>query len=477
MTRISTSKIYQGFLWTTASYLNNRVFKLIAQVVLARLLTPEEFGLWAMVQIQLSLSERFSESSIAQVLVQRGLNNQKLLNTVYSLGIDVSALLFTVQAAAGFFLARFFAAPILWPLTACAGLTYLVQAGASSHRAVMVRQLKFRELTICDSISAVVGLCGTLSCAAFGGGVWSFVAGNLLSAASSSLFLRSWSNARFKYSFKLERTVVAEIKSFVSGIIGTYLAGYINTNTDSLLVGKLVGKGALGQYNLAYQLALLPQFVLTHSHTVNFSVLSQKNQDQKSRYISKVLELNALLAALLYGVGFLAAPWLIPLVYGSQWVEAVRYFQILLVYAYSRLFMNILGTFLNASNKPSVNAAISWSLVPLSLPAYLVGARLGGPMGVAIAVSVVMGLGGAAWFWLVTSRTSGWQLSSMVKPVLLPTFAACTTIILLQSVPFSGSWQYVQPFSFIIGYSAILCIVSQGRVPKMIVDVIRRSIK
>ncbi|MGF1480891.1 MAG: lipopolysaccharide biosynthesis protein [Cyanophyceae cyanobacterium] len=475
MSQINTAKIARGVFWTTASYINNRLTKLIAQIVLAHLLTPEEFGIWAMVQIQIQLSERFSESSIAQVLVQKGLSDKKLLNTVYSLGVNVSVLLFILQILLGFFLSKFFTTPILWPLTACVGLTFLFKAGASTHHAVMIRQMKFRELTICETISTILGLGGTLVCALLGAKVWSFVAGTLLTSASTAFIIRSWSGYRFTYQLIPDWSVVQKVKSFIGGVLGTNLATYTNNNTDNFIIGKLVGTAALGQYNLAYQLAMLPQFVLSRSQSVNFSALSQKNSSEKKKYISTALELNSLLSALIYGIAFIAAPWIIPTVYGAQWEEAVGLFQIIIVYAYFRLFMNILGTLLNASDKPGVNAMINWILIPVSVPAYLLGAWLAGPKGVATAVALVMGLGATACFWIVTCRTLGWKVVSTLKTILLPTSAMTATVAVVYLTPFSTSHVYLQPLLLLVGYSILIAIFSGGRIPKMLLSLIKNS--
>ena len=75
--------------------------------------------------------------------------------------------------------------------------------------------------------------------------------------------------------------------------------------------------------------------------------------------------------------------------------------------------MSILGTALNALNRPGINAAINWVLVPISIPSYLLGARLGGITGVAIAVALVMGIVATAWFWLVTCSAAGWKIRTL----------------------------------------------------------------
>jgi lipopolysaccharide exporter len=110
-----------------------------------------------------------------------------------------------------------------------------------------------------------------------------------------------------------------------------------------------------------------------------------------------------------------SAPWLIPLVYGAEWLPAVPLFQFTLIYAYARGFMSILGTALNAMNKPGINAQINWVLVPISIFAFWIGIQLNGLIGVAIAVALVMGIAATIWFWFATCRVSDWNIINLVQ--------------------------------------------------------------
>lgn len=476
MTQINAAKIAGGSFWMLVGVTLARFSQLISQIVLARLLSPEEFGVWAMVLILTQLSQLFSEGAVGQVLVQRGLNDKKLVDTVYSLGVNVSVGLFVLQALAGLPLAKFFGVPVLWPLAACSGLVFLINAGAGSHSSVLMRQMKFREIAICSGTAGLVRLSGVFTCAMLGGGIWSFVVGNILAAISNSFLVRSLSGYHFTYHLILDWSDVRKVYRFIGGILSINLGVHANTSADNLVLGKIFGAQTLGYYNMAYQLAMLPQYILSRLNQLNFSVLSQQDSEDKSIYVSRALEICALMSALIYGVAFVVAPWLIPMVYGPQWLRAASLFQIILIYAYARGFMSILGTFLNASNKPGVNAAINWALVAISVPSYILGARLGGATGVAIAVALVMGLGATAWFWLVVCRTSGWKIGTLIKPVLLPTFTICITVAAVLKIPFPIDLQaYLQPLAVVTGYSLSLTMFSGGRIPRMVMDVVKQS--
>jgi lipopolysaccharide exporter len=476
--------IAQNSLWVAASYTLARGAQVIAQAILARLLFPQDFGTWAMVLVVTGLTNLFREAAIAQVLVQRGFEDKAQVNAVYSLGINVSLGMFGLQILAGYLISLFFGVDLIFPLTAAVAFVFLISAGSGCHSAVLSRAMKFRELAICDTATGLARLGGIVIAAGLGGGVWSFVAGELAAASIDSVLKRNLSGYHFMYQSRIDPQAIATVRGYIQGLLSINLAVYANTTGDNIVIGKLMGRESLGFYNLAYQLAMLPVFVLSQVNRVNFSVLSQQDSEQQQRYLSKLIELYSLVAAPVYGVAFLLAPFLIPFLYGHQWVEAVPIFQVLLLFGYVRGFMAILGTALNALGYPGTNAAINWILVPLSIPSYFLGVKiasiyfpeyaLAGAIGVAIAVVTILGIGSSAAFWFMTSQKAGWPINTLMKPAFLPTLSIGLALAIVVSI---GNLQvYWQSLLIILLYSIALSILSSGRFPKAVWSVTRRSL-
>ncbi|MGD1872498.1 MAG: oligosaccharide flippase family protein [Mastigocoleus sp.] len=480
MSSISTRKIASSGLWLSASFAFAKISQLVSQVVLARLLSPTDFGVWGMVLIVTTLSGLFKDSAIAAVLVQRGLDDKRLVNAVYSLGVNISVGMFFIQVLLGFPLVRFFGEPILLPLSAVSAVVFLIGAGAGSHGAILQRQMKFRELAIADSFAGIARLSGAVVCASMGGGVWSFAVAEITMTGVDSLVKRHFSGYRFNYHFLPDSKAVGEVRSYISSLIGINLAVYVNTNADNMIVGKLIGARFLGYYNMAYQLAMLPTFALSQINRISFSVLSQRDNQGQKKYLCQMLELYGIVYGGVYGIGFIIAPWIIPSVYGSEWEPTVKLFQIVLIFAYTRGFMSILGTGLNAANKPNINAAINWVLVPLSIPAFFIGAYWWGITGVAFAVALVMGVGASIWFWVAMSRSAGWDLGELLKPVVLPTVGILISLGVAINIPYPGisdSLKVLMQFLVLVSiYSLILSFLSQGRIPQLLISLVKRSL-
>ncbi len=467
--------IARNSLWVTASYGASRLAQMAAQVCLARLLGPQEFGVWATVLVITSLTNQFREAAIAGVLVQKGFEDKVLTNTVYSLGINISGVMFWAQMLAGFALSKFVNLPSVFLLTTGVALVFLIGAGAGCHGAFLMRQMRFRDLAICEAVAGFARVIGTVIAAVCGCGVWSFVIGELSMAGVDATMKRALSEYRFTYRFKLDSAATVAVGGYIQGLLGINLAVYANTTGDNIVIGKLLGTQTLGYYNVAYQLAMFPVFILSMVNRVNFSVLSQQDRNQQQQYLSQSLEIYALVAAPIFGLAYLIAPWLIPLLYGKSWAAAIPLFQIILSFAYARGFMAILGTALNALGHPGMNAMINWALVPLSIPAYFIGAKIAGSIGVAIAVALVMGIIATTWFWITTCRVAGWPLYSLTQPIVLPTLAIGSSIIATLQIPIANNLEpYLRSLIALIIYGIILSICSKGRLLKAVLAFTQR---
>ncbi|MDJ0593521.1 MAG: lipopolysaccharide biosynthesis protein [Pleurocapsa sp. MO_226.B13] len=457
ISHLKKSKVVKDSLWATFTYGFNRFSKLISQIVLARLLAPEDFGVWGMLMLVMNLAQIFNESSIASVLIQRGLDDKKLVNTVYSLGLDVSISLFVFQSLAAFPLSNFFNEPILIPLTIATASIFLIRAGAGSHGAVLTQRMKFRELTICRTSSSFVGVFVSCFLAFAGFNIWALALGEIAAMSVESILLHRLSQYKFNYQLLLDINDIKEVIGYISSLIGINFAVYVNTNSDNLIVGKILGTSQLGYYNLAYQLSMVPTYTLSRINEVNFTVLSKKNRNEQQKYVQKILKAYAKIAAPIFSLGFVVAPWLIPLIYGSKWSSTVPLFQIVLLFAYTRGLMSILGTTLNAINYPHINALINWVLIPLSIPTFFIGSWLGGVVGVATAVSIMMGIGATIWFWLATCKVSKWKPYALAQPIILPTASCIFLLLSIHFFPISETIkQIIAPFYIIVFYGGIL---------------------
>lgn len=472
MAEISAKKIAKSGIWMTISFVLVRLLQLMTQIIVARLLSPQEFGIWGVVLMVTTLSNLFKEHSIAAVLVQRGLDDEKRVNAVYSIGINLSILLGLLQCLLSYPLALFFDVPQVMPLLACVSLGFIISAGTGIREAILQRQMKFGQIARCEISMALARVFGTISCAMLGGGVWAFVSGELCMLTVGAIGVRWLCPYPLKYSIIPDWEAIREVQSYITSILGINLAVYFNTNADNFIVGKLLGTRELGLYSVAYQLAMLPTFALSQIHKVNASVFSQSESNTQKKYLYQLLEIYSIVCAPIYGSLFLISSWLIPALYGAEWQPAIGVFQIILVVAYARGIMSILGTFLNAIDKPQLNAMINWVLVPIAIPAFYFGTIWGGIIGIAVGALLTMGLAATVWFLIAVCWVSQWRISFLLKPIFIPTVSAVLSILIMHHTTILMAWKI--PL-FLIIYSINLSIFSIGQIPKQIYQFTQKS--
>jgi lipopolysaccharide exporter len=465
MADISAKKIVKSGIWMTISFILARLIQLIMQIILARLLSPQEFGIWGIVLIVTTLSALFKDHSIASVLVQRGLENEQRVNAVYSIGLNLSIVLAMLQTILSYPLASFFGIPQVSLLLMGVSLSFIISAGTGIREAILQRQMKFKNIALCEISMALARILGTVSYALLGGGIWAFLVGEICMAIVGAIVARMLCPYPLRYSMIPDWEAVREVQGYITSILGINLAVYFNTNADNFIVGKLLDTTQLGIYGIAYQLAMLPNFALSQIHKINASVLSQSTPDAQKNYVCQLLETYAIGCVPIYGILFLISSWLIPTLYGDAWRSAVIVFQITLFTSYTRGMMSILGTFLNAIDKPNINAVINWVVVPISIPAFYFAAAWGGITGVSIAGLLIMGIGATSWFLISVSWVTKWRINILLKPILIPTLTGLISLFLVQISMALMPWKVLL---FLAAYGMGVSVLSAGRIPRQI---------
>jgi PST family polysaccharide transporter len=227
-----------------------------SQVALAHFLAPRDFGLVAMVAPMLSLVQIFNEMGLTQATVQRARISQAELSALFWINLAVSLCLAAILAAAAPAIAWFYHAPRLAGITlACASLLILSGAGAQQI-ALLNRRMQFSRLATiditCSLAACVVGLAASWQ----GLGAWALV---LMQAANSlTILVLAWAFTGWLPSGPRRWRNVAELLRFGSHLTGFNLLAYAEGNLGAVLIGRLSGAVALGLYDRAYKLVIVP---------------------------------------------------------------------------------------------------------------------------------------------------------------------------------------------------------------------------
>lgn len=321
-------------LWMSSSGVITRILNLARGILLARLLTPFDFGVYGLGGSIVGIKERFADIGAGVFLVYHPREIGEHRETVFWANLGLSSLLLTLLAIAAPFLARVYREPLLTPVLVLLGLGVWARVNASIHQSLLRTESRFRALAVINNCSSAAWLGIAAALAWRGFGVWalvdSAVAANVVLAASL-IVTQGW-----RPRWHLSKASLRVMGGFSFWFLGQGIGWYLVGNMDNLLVGRFLGMSLLGVYALAFNYALLPVTTVGNAMgSVAYAELPKLFDRPESfwRTFRAYSRVQALVACLAAFAAAAAAPDVIPLVFGAKWSAAIAPFQILSVYA------------------------------------------------------------------------------------------------------------------------------------------------
>lgn len=323
-------KAIKGAGWSFADNILNQGITFLVGLVLARILTPEEYGLIGIILIFIAVFNSIVDSGFSSALIRKSDVKDEDYNTVFITNMVLSIFLFFAMFISAPLIARFFNQPQLIPLTKVMASVVVINAFAIIQRTILVKKVDFKTQTrislIASLTSGIIGVAMALA----GYGVWSLVAQQISRQLLNTVFLWVWA----KWYPKIQFSIVSfkELFGFgwkllVSGLIDT-----VWKEIYQVVIGKCYSTATLGQYTRAQQFGSIFSSNLTSVvQRVSYPVLSEIQDDNarlKNAY-KKVIKVTMLVTfCCMLGLAAIAKPLIITLI-GNQWLPAVPFLQII----------------------------------------------------------------------------------------------------------------------------------------------------
>jgi O-antigen/teichoic acid export membrane protein len=431
-----------GFLMIV-SHVAQLAIGIVAVAVLARLVAPADFGLVAMVGVLLGFVDILKGFSFAMAIVQRAEITHEQVSVLFWLNLKLGVPVAVFMAAMGPVLAWFFQQPSLIIITPVLAGGVALAGVSDLHQGLLRRELRFGTIALIHILSTLIGAGVGISFALLGWGYWALVHqqfATFLVLAGLPWFFSRWRpawNARSEHLATDEglRSMVVYGKELSFSKIVTHLG----RNLDFLLIGRFAGPGALGLYQTAFRWAMLPvQELYLPLLSVAVASFSRVRQDVDRYRHGFRIAIGSISMFVFPTLGFLfvAAPDVILLLLGPQWLDAVAIFQALLVAAF--FDSGRLSTKWIYLIEGQTKRQLRWTL--LSTPVMVLGVGTGvawGAFGVAVGYSaaVVLLMYPAVAYCLTTSPV---RARDFWGAVWRPAFAAIFAAALLTTVNLFG---------------------------------------
>jgi O-antigen/teichoic acid export membrane protein len=299
-------------------------------VVLARLLTPQDYGLIGMVAIVINFVSLFQYLGLSTATVKWDQLNHQQVSTLFWLNMMVSTLIMLMTGASAPVLAWFYGDPRLIAITFGYAISILFTGLSIQHEAILSRQMRFGALAIIDISSLVCGLIAALFGAWYGAGYWALVLSQLVTTLVR--VVGTWTACRWRPGLPVRGSGVRTILSYGGNLTGFNLINFFSRNLDNALIGRYWGSYQLGLYAKAYQMLLLPMEQINAPIAAvavpALSRLANSPERYRSAYLN-ILEKIAMITMPGIALMIATSDWLVLLLLGSQWREAGGIFMLL----------------------------------------------------------------------------------------------------------------------------------------------------
>jgi O-antigen/teichoic acid export membrane protein len=398
--------------WKLFSQGFGQMYRILAGVLLARLLSPHDYGVAGMVLIISGVVLAFSDLAFGAALIQRRSLTERDLSTVFWTGVAGGVLFTLIGFALAAPVARFYGEPRVKALFAVFSLTFLITALGATQRALLSREMNFRSLELRTMIGTFVGGSAGIAIAVAGYGPWAIVLQQVIAAVCSTVmlwFASAW-RPRFVFSFKSLRS----LGGFSANVLAQRLLYYAHENAGSVLIGRLLGAVALGTFTVAYNVILIPfsRICIPVAEILfpAFSRLQEERERVSEVWLRSFRLLGAISIAPLLGLA-IVAPDFVDVVLGRRWHAAVPVIQILCWVGMQQAVQSLNAGVMMALDRSQTLLRYTIVFFLAHLTAFAVGTRWG-VIGVASAYAISTTLVEPLFFWL-TARAiaiSPWSI-------------------------------------------------------------------
>jgi len=423
----------RGAFWAVGSQVAVQAIRFVSVMVLARLLTPDDYGEAAIAITIGSFSLVLGDLGYGVALVQASAATQRWASTACWCALGAGLIGSGLAALGAYPAALVLDEPKVTGLVIVGGLTLFLVAASSTSGALLKRSMSFGVIQSAALIGWVAATACAIAAAAMGAGAWALVLQQLVLAAATSLVLIL--SARWRPSLEFSRTAYQSLSKFAFPLTGGQAFGVLQPLVTALLIGHLVGVDELGIFTFSFAIVTVPLLLAAYPLGQVIYAAFARMRDNPDRVAQVWLNGFTLLAAVVLPVlfGLIAlAPDLIPLAFGSQWVPAVPVVQILAVYLMSRTLQTWNNAVMDAAGKPHVALVINAVTSAATPPAIWLGSAFG-IEGVAIAFSLAAFVCGELPSFVITTRElslRGLSVLGRLRGIVLSSGAACIAVAL-----------------------------------------------
>lgn len=409
---------------------SSAVLTLVSTIVLARLLTPEEFGLFAMVVAVTEFARSFVEIGLGTVTIQREEITHEEVSGLFWINVAVGLALTTLMAGLSPVVAWFYNDPRLFNVCLALSSVFLFSGLTVQHRSLLERQMQYGYLAAIYFTANLIGVLFALGLAMYGFGVWALVWREVVYAALYAAGI--WLLCGWMPDFPRLNVSVRYSLSFGADLAGSGIVQYFTRNLDRVLIGRFCGAASLGFYSKAFQLVMMPvEHIRMTITAVGLSPLSalQSDDERYRRFYCRLLSVLSFLYMPIVVFLVIQSEEVILLLLGKQWTDAAPFLRIVAVAAFVGPILSTCQLVMITCGKSRRYFLLGLASAICMIMAYTIGIYWGA-IGVANAYAITsyLLLIPSLWYGFTDTPIS---IILVIKTVALPVISSCCAGIIL----------------------------------------------
>ena len=386
--RSLTHRTAAGVAWLSIFQVSRQILQVVSVSVLARCVPPSAYGLMAMAVLVTNFLETLRDAGTGYALIREHEVSETLASTISWFNWGLGGVVTLLVIAASWPTAMFFHEPQVASVLQFLSISFFLGAIIVVPKALLTREMAFRELAVAQTVGAICGTLAAIVIALFGGKVWSLVFGTIVTSLATAIAILYYSPLQMRAIFRPSEA--RHVVSFGLNLSGYQVLNYMSRNADNLLVGRFLGPGPLGFYQMAYTLMTYPimNFTMVIGQVV-YPAMS-KFHDDHERFRSAYLRTCRIIALatfpLMFGLAVTAVPF-VRVFLGARWMPVAP---LLMVFGPLGALQSItiVALIYNTQGRPDLN--LRWTIFASSM--YVVSFIVGlhwGIFGVATSYSIV----------------------------------------------------------------------------------------
>ena len=380
-------KAASGMVWAALQKYSTMIIAFISGIILARLLTPYDYGCIGMLSIFMVLAEAFIDGGFGSALIQKKQPTQEDYSTIFFWNLFMAVILYVVLYACAPIIARFYKIPLLSKVLRVQGVILFIYAFNIVQRNQLQKQLKFKVLSIITLSASIIALSVTIVMAYKGFGVWALVVQNIL--VSTIPAIAFWFFVKWRPVLVFSWKSFKELFSFGLFMFLTNLINQFSGQLQGLLIGRFYNASTMGYYSKAKKTEDLASHSISSVMTQVTYPLYANMQDDKKALANIIKRITMTLSYFSFPLLFillLVAKPVFVILYSERWLQSVPYFQVLCIAGLASCLQAVNFQSIAAIGKSKI--MFIWTVVKrmVGISAVIVGLLFWGMKGLLVGV-------------------------------------------------------------------------------------------